>query len=159
MLSLPTVAHEHHDILLAHVQELGAIADSIGRVSQAELDERLNAEYRFVTGQLVPHMERAEETLYPELERLLQNRHSMAPLRREHEELRRLIGELGDLRSHAPDLGAHLRLRRTLYRMYSILKVHLAEEEAYLAVLERNLSPEERGELAKAMEHATAERG
>jgi iron-sulfur cluster repair protein YtfE (RIC family) len=155
MLSLPTVAHEHHDLLLAHVQAIGELADSIGKVSIGELEQRLDEEYAFITSHLVPHMERAESTLYPELERLLESHRSMAPLRREHEEVRRLIAELGTLRPPRADLGSELRLRRTLYRMYSIMKVHLAEEEAYLGVLERNLSPEEQAELAKALDHLT----
>jgi hypothetical protein len=41
--------------------------------------------------------------------------------------------------------------------MHALLKTHLAEEEAYLAVLEHNLSPAEEEQLAQAMAHATAE--
>lgn len=155
--TLPKVAHEHHDILLPHVDALAAIADAIGKAPADEIAERLAAEHRFITAQLVPHMERAEETLYPTLERLFQNRHSMAPMRREHELLRRLIAEMAELRTRTPELGIQLRLRRVLYRMYALLKTHLAEEEAYLGVLERNLSREEEDELARGMAHATAD--
>ena len=52
---------------------------------------------RFLTGTLVPHVDAAEQTLYPELERMFQNRHSMAPMRREHEQVRRLVAELRQL--------------------------------------------------------------
>jgi hypothetical protein len=38
-----------------------------------------------------------------------------------------------------------------------MLKVHLAEEEEYLRVLARNLSPEEQAELVKGLDHARAE--
>ena len=47
----------------------------------------------FLTGPLLPHVEAAEQTLYPELERMYQNRHSMAPMRREHDEVRRLADD------------------------------------------------------------------
>jgi hypothetical protein len=157
MHALPRVAHEHHDVLVPHVDALAAIADEIGTAPASELTERLDAEYRFITGQLVPHMNRAEETLYPQLERLMQNRHSMTPMRREHEELRQLVAELDRLRTQPMGFGVQLRLRRVLYRMYSILKTHLAEEEAYIGVLDRNLSPEEEEDLARAMAHASAD--
>ena len=42
-----------------------------------------------------PHVEVVEQNVYPELERLQQNRHSMAHLRREHAELSRLIESIG----------------------------------------------------------------
>ena len=47
-------------------------------------------------------------------------------------------------------------LRRVLYRIYAILKVHLAEEELYLRVLDRNLSSEEKDVLAQGIDHAIA---
>jgi hypothetical protein len=156
-VTLPKVAHEHHDALLPHVDALAELADAIGKSPSNELTERLAKEHEFITTQLVPHMERAEATLYPALERLLQNRHSMTPMRREHELVRRLIGELGDLRGRSAEFGVQLRLRRVLYRLYAILKVHLAEEEAYVAILDRNLSADQTEELARGMAHATAD--
>lgn len=154
--TLPRVVHEHHDELIRHVDALAEIADSIGSVPADELSQRLRAERSFVTGQLLPHMEQTEATLYPELERLLQNRHSMTPMRHEHEQLRRMTAELAEVRTPA-GLGNQLRLRRILYRMYAVLKVHLAEEEAYVGLLQRNLSPEETDELARGLAHATAD--
>ena len=44
-----------------------------------------------------------------------------------------------------------------LYRLYAMLKVHLAEEELYLGVLDRNLSAEEKDALAQGIEHAADE--
>jgi hypothetical protein len=157
MHTLPKVAHEHHDVLVPHVDALAAIADDIGTTPPAALAERLEAEHRFITSQLIPHMERAEETLYPQLERLMQNRHSMTPVRREHQELRAMVDELAKLRAQPLGFGTQLRLRRVLYRMYAILKIHLAEEDAYIGVLDRNLSDDEAEELARAMVHATAD--
>lgn len=152
--ALQGVAHEHHDTMLPHVDALAAIADEIGISPASDLAERLAGEQRFLTGQLIPHMERAEQSLHPALERLMQNRHSMTPLRREHEQIRALIAELDGLRAQPMELGVQLRLRRVLYRLYALLKVHLAEEDAYLGVLEHNLSPAEEDELARSMAHA-----
>lgn len=154
-------SHAHHARLVPHVDQLVVTAEMVGKVPAAVLVERLDEDHRFIVGQLVPHMEAAERGLYPALERLLQDTRSMKPMRDEHARLRRLIGELGRLhgRLHAGDFGRgeEFALRRILYRMYAILKVHLAEEEHYLPVLEHNLSDEETATLARALEHATAE--
>lgn len=155
MHTLPKVAHAHHVALIPIVDGLVGLAEQL-EAPAVDLRSRLAEEYRLITEQLVPHMEQAEATLYPELERLMQNRHSMTPMRREHRELRGLIDELGRLASQDLWFGARLRLRRVLYRMYAILKIHLAEEQAYVDVLDRNLSDDEQAELARAMDHAMA---
>ena len=73
----------------------------------------------------------------------------------------RLIEELGRYRLHAEgcrwDTVEGMAMRRALYRLHAILKVHLAEEELYLGVLDRNLSDEEKDLLAHGIAHAMAE--
>lgn len=155
--TLPKVVHEHHDALLPHVNALAEIADQIGKIPTEELERRLEQEHHFIVSQLVPHMEQAETAVYPQLERLMQNRHSMTPMRSEHAHLRRYIAELGGLRGHLGGFGAQMRLRRVMFRMYALIKTHLAEEEAYMAVLERNLSEAEAEEIARGLAHAMAD--
>jgi hypothetical protein len=154
-LTLPGVVHDHHDALMPHVDALAAIAEAIGTAPADELPRDVSAQHAFIVGQLLPHIEQAEATLYPELERLLQNRHSMAPMRREHETLRAMVAELGELLNHPVDLGVQFRLRRLLYQMYALLKVHLAEEESYARLLAHNLAPDQIEELARGLAHAT----
>ena len=109
----------------------------------------------------MPPLEVVEATLYPELDRLMQNRHSMAQMRREHDDIRGLIKRLdtfgGAIEAEALGPAGSMGLRRVLYRLYAMLKVHLAEEEEYLRVLEHSLSEGEQAELARGLEHATAE--
>ncbi len=161
MLSLPETEHQHHDLMLPHIDALAALAERVAEGSTDAYKAQFEVEYEFVVNQLAPHVERIEETIYPELERLMQNRHSMAPMRQEHRQIHRLIGSLGVHRD--PVASGRLSaadatsLRRILYRLYAILKVHLAEEEHYITLLEGNLSPEERSALARAMEHAMAQ--
>ena len=161
MHSLPGLTHEHHERILAHVDRLPELAEMIGRPDAPEFSARLDEEYAFIAGRLVPHMAVIETTLYGDLERLMEKRHSMVPMRREHEELRRLTASLGELRARAAEGGLSeaetIGLRRVLYRLYSIVKVHLAEEELYLGVLDHNLSAEEKDALAKAIERACAQ--
>jgi hemerythrin-like domain-containing protein len=111
----------------------------------------------FLTSTLLPHIDAAERTLYPELERLLQNRHSMGPMRREHGEIRALVVEFQKLvdeleREHV-SLGRTLALRRVMFRLYSLLKIHLAEEEAYLRIVEHGVTAEIGEVLAAALDH------
>ena len=118
----------------------------------------LEEESRFIEDELVPHMEAIETTLYDRLERLMEGRHSMAPMRQEHEELRRLVeafrGYCALVSSDRLGPTDAMALRRVLYRMHSILRVHLAEEELYLRVLEQHLSSEEKDQLALGIDHA-----
>lgn len=160
--SLPSVAHQHHDTIQAHVDRLPELAAMLGRAAPAEFAAAFERECHFVTGQLVPHMEAIETALYAELERVMGGRHSMAPMRDEHQLLRDLISSLcryraellaGDDLAEADEIG----LRRVLYRLFSILKVHLAEEELYLGVLDGALGEPEKERLARAIEHAVAE--
>ena len=96
MSSLSRASHEHHDRLMPHVDRLAQLGDMLGESVPPGFGEACEAEHRFITGQLLPHIEAIETTLYGELDRLMQGRHSMAPMRREHAELRRLIDSMGD---------------------------------------------------------------
>ena len=161
MRSLPKTSHEHHDKIEPHVDRLPELAEMIGRVPPEEFAARFETECGFIVGQLVPHMEAIETTLYGRLEELMGARHSMAPMRHEHEQLRGLFDSLCHYRKEAAggtlDTEGEIGLRRVLYRLYSILKVHLAEEELYLGVLDQHLSDAEKDALARGIEHAVAE--
>ncbi len=161
MQSLRATSQAHHAKLQPHVDRLLFIAEMIGLEDCAAVHAAFEAEYGVIVGQLVPHMEAIETTLYSQLERLMGQRHSMAPMREEHAQMRRLIEVIGQYRNHVAgcSLGAveGLALRRALYRLHAILKVHLAEEELYLGVLERNLTDEEKDVLARGIDHANAE--
>ena len=161
MLSLRATTQDHHAKLVPHVDRLLDLAEMIGRVDCSAIHDVFDAEYTFIVGQLVPHIEAVEGTLYGQLEQLLGQRHSMAPMRQEHVVMRQLIEELGRYRRHAEgcswDSVEGLALRRALYRLHSILKVHLAEEELYLGVLDQSLSDEEKDALARGIDHAMAE--
>jgi len=156
--SLPRVAHEHHDRLMHHVDTMTMVGDQLGAASVAELRPRVDDLAAFLNGLLLPHMEAAERTLYPELERMLQNRHSMTPMRREHDEIRKLVAELVRLQQRLDagplQTGETVALRRVIFRLYAMLKVHLAEEELYLGIIEHGVSAESAEKLAAALDHS-----
>lgn len=161
MSTLSQASHEHHSRLMPHVDRLAQLAEQLGESVPAGFAAACEAEHHFITAQLLPHIEAIELTLYGELDRLMAGRHSMAPMRREHAELRRLIDSMGQYHDLVirGDLGQAeaIGLRRALYRLHAILRVHLAEEELYLRVLDRNLSADEIDQLARGIEHANAE--
>ena len=158
--SLPQVAHEHHERILAHVDDLPQMADTLLTARADTATAEVVGAREFFTGTLLPHIDAAERSLYPELERLFQNRHSMAPMRKEHDEIRRLVGEYGkltaDVREGRISLGRTLALRRVIFQLYALLKVHLAEEEAYLRIIDRGAGAEMGDVIAAALEHPVA---
>jgi hypothetical protein len=161
MLSLRATSQHHHARLMPHVDQLRVLAEMIGEVECDALHGLFEQEYVVLTDQLVPHIEAIERNLYGQLEQLMGARHSMAPMREEHVAMRGLIEELGRYRDHVEGCRLSgveaLALRRALYRLYSILKVHLSEEELYLGVLEQHLSDEQKDALARAIDHAMAQ--
>ena len=94
MRSLPDTSHEHHELIEPHVDRLPELAEMIGHVTPEAFSASFQEECSFIVGRLVPHMEAIETTLYGRLEQVMDKRHSMAPMRREHEQLRGLFGSL-----------------------------------------------------------------
>jgi hypothetical protein len=161
MATLRATSEDHHARLIPHVDRLLDLAEMVGTVDCSAVHSLFADEYAFIVGQLVPHMQAIEGTLYPRLEELMEGRHSMAPMRQEHAAMTRLVEELGRYRQHADGCRwsavEGMALRRALYRLHSILKVHLAEEELYLGVLDQNLDDAEKELLARGIDHAMTE--
>lgn len=158
--TLPSVAHEHHERLVHHVDRMPEMGDLLLSGTADAIARGLVETNAFLSGTLVPHMEAAERTLYPELERMMQNMHSMSPMRREHAEVRRLVEQFGSLTHSVQEghvtLGKALALRRVIFQLYALMKVHLAEEEAYLRIVNHGVSAEVADVLAAAMAHPVA---
>jgi hemerythrin-like domain-containing protein len=155
--TLPRVAHEHHEVLLQHVNQMPEVGDILLEAVGAEVQGRAIEMSTFLTATLIPHVDAAEHALYPELERMLQNRHSMAPMKREHVEIRRLAADFarlaGKIEAGNISIGSRLAIRRVLFQLYALLKIHLAEEEAYLRIVEHGVSDDVAEVLAAGLDH------
>jgi iron-sulfur cluster repair protein YtfE (RIC family) len=155
--TLPRVAHEHHERLLQHVDRMPETGELILTADAVAVRRAAHETNEFLGGTLIPHVDAAERTLYPELERMLQNRHSMTPMRREHAEMRRLVDDFARLTQQLDPgsiaIGKRLALRRVLFQLYALLKIHLAEEEAYLRVVNNGVSADVADMLAAALDH------
>jgi iron-sulfur cluster repair protein YtfE (RIC family) len=160
MSPLPQTGHEHHERIREHVDRLPALADMLeDRPVPEQFAASFAAEYDFMTGTLWPHVQVVEANVYPELERLQQNRHSMAHLRREHVELGGLIESMGNYLDRV-EAGAlnptdALGLRRLIIRFYALVKTHVGEEQEYLRVLQGNLSEGEQAAVERGLAHAS----
>lgn len=161
MRSLRGTSDEHRQLIEPYVDRLPGLAEMIGNVTPAEFSASFQEECSFIIGRLGPHMEAIETTLYGRLEQVMKQRHSMTPMRQEHERLRHLFASLCEYSGLVADErlteADQVGLRRVLFRLYAMLKVHLAEEALYLGVLDRNLTDEEKDVLAKGIDHAGAE--
>jgi iron-sulfur cluster repair protein YtfE (RIC family) len=151
------VVQEHHERIRRNVDRMPDIADVMDRGRFDEFRAMVHETSRFLTEQLIPHMDAAEGALFPELERMMQNRHSTRPLRQEHDEIRADVTEFVRLAAIVERGPLAIRdqraLRRVLFRLYGLVKVHLAEELLYADIVEHGKSPEAEEALAAAMEH------
>ena len=157
--TLPQAAHVHHERLLEGVDRIPSIADALLTIAPDEAQASIRDLREFLVGTLLSHMEAAERALYPELERMFQNRHSMAPMRREHARIRELVAEFGTLVDEGEGhvtLARTLVLRRVVFQLYALLKVHVAEEEAYLRIIEHGVTDDVADAVKAALEHPVA---
>jgi hypothetical protein len=130
-----------HRQLLSVVDRVRAVADRLDLLAPAEALAEAAELHRFLVERLLPH-EQAEDTLlYPLVAELLGGDDPTAPMHRAHAEIVRLTRLLGglvdDLGPAGPEPEDLADLRRVLYGLHAILRLHFAqEEEAYLSLLE-----------------------
>jgi hypothetical protein len=79
-------------------------------------------------------------------------------MRREHAEIRRLIGLSSELTARMTQghdsIGTKVALRRAIFQLYALLEIHLAEEELYIHIIDHGVSEEAGEALAAALDHA-----
>jgi hypothetical protein len=78
-------------------------------------------------------------------------------MRREHEEARRHIAELAVLREQLdaarPSTRTQIALRRSIFGLYALLKVHLAEEELYVSLVGHGFAGDAVAAVSAALDH------
>lgn len=155
MGALTVQLRKEHAKLMPHVDELRVIADYGAEIPPGSLRQRLHREHGFLVQEFVPHMEIEQRALYPAMEPILARLGAGGPPPHVHDDVRRLIDLIGELgRGPDPGLGDEwvLEARRALYQLYALLKVHLAEEELYAPLIERELSEPRATEVAALLE-------
>ncbi|NXY98497.1 hemerythrin domain-containing protein [Streptomyces sp. BR123] len=159
MTTLTQQLHDEHADLLPHIERLRTVADTVGRTTPEALGTALAGLQRFLAHHLIPHAEAEDRVLYPAIDRVMGAAEATATMSREHVEVGRLARELDTLREAVDRDGLNderqAALRRVLYGLYTLVKVHFAkEEEIYLPLLEERLPAPEAEQLLAELAHA-----
>jgi iron-sulfur cluster repair protein YtfE (RIC family) len=162
MANLTQPLREEHQELLPHIEAIRQAADAIGTAPLSEFRPQIDGVNDFLAHHLLPHAQAEEAALYPIVGKVMGAPEATGTMSRDHVEVGRLIDELGLIRSSLS--GSALTasqiqdLRRVLYGLYTLVKVHFAkEEEVYLPILDARLTPAEARRLFEDMEHAAHE--
>jgi len=162
MTTVTQPLREEHKELLPHIEDLKAAGDAIGETITPALRGAVDEAYEFLVHHLIPHAQAEDKALYPTVQKVMGAKEATSTMSRDHVEVGRLTAELGDLRLQ---LGAGTlvpaqanALRRVLYGLYALVKVHFAkEEEVYLPLLDARLTEAEAHVMFEAMEAAASE--
>ena len=159
MTTLTQSLRDEHKELLPHIELLRTVADAVGEAPIASHRRSVDEAYAFLTHHLLPHAQAEERALYPVVGRLMGAPEATATMSRDHVEIGRLTEELGSLRSHLGDTSMSTEeeqtLRRVLYSLFALVRVHFAkEEEVYLPLLDARLTADEAARMFAAMERA-----
>jgi heavy metal translocating P-type ATPase len=127
---------EEHREFVPEVQRIRSTADRLGQMSPEETRRELEAVRVFVLERLPEHEEEEEAIVYPVVAQAMGGEDPLGSMARAHLEishLGRIYRQLiGDLPQDGPSPDDLMDLRRVLYGLYAILRLHFAqEEEAY----------------------------
>jgi iron-sulfur cluster repair protein YtfE (RIC family) len=153
---------EHKD-LFPHIESLRLAGDAVsGLALTPDALALIKEAHSFLTHHLIPHAEAEDKALYPVVQKIMGAPQATATMSRDHVEVGTLTRELADLRQQLSSVKFSAEqanaLRRVLYGLYTLVKVHFAkEEEIYLPLLDANLTPDEGAAMFKTMEAAAGE--
>jgi heavy metal translocating P-type ATPase len=125
-----------HRAFAPELQRLRTAADRLGTLPPDEARRELEAVRRFLVERLPQHEEEEEAAVYPVVARLMGGEDPMSSMARAHIEISHLARVyrqlLEDLPPEGPTPEDLMDLRRVLYGLHAILRLHFAqEEEAY----------------------------
>jgi soluble P-type ATPase len=130
---------EHHE-LRPLVERVGRMADRVEILVAPDLKSELAALHLELTLRLLPHEKAEGAEMYPFVARRLGGEGATGTMSRTHIEIDRLVAALGRVLEDLPASGAGpediRELRRLLYGLHAILKLHFAqEEESFFSLL------------------------
>jgi hypothetical protein len=126
---------EHREFA-PELQRIRTVADRLGTLSPGETRRELGQVRAFLLERLPEHEEEEEAVVYPVVAQLMGGEDPMGSMARAHLEISHLgrvfEGLLADLPEDGPGAEDLMDLRRVLYGLHAILRLHFAqEEEAY----------------------------
>lgn len=132
---------EAHESLRPDLDRLRLAADHLDEVPPAQALREVRDVHRFLVEEVAPHEQAEDSVLYPVLDRVIGGSDPTGPMSRAHAEIFHLIRRLGLLLDQIdpaePDHDDLLEVRRVLYGLDAILRLHFAqEEEGYLSLVD-----------------------
>jgi len=128
-----------HLAIRSDLDRLRSAADALGSVDPPEAMAQIRQVHRLLVEEVQPHEEAEEAVLYPALNRVLGSPEATGPMSRGHVEIAHQIRRLGqlldDIGPDGPDGEDIADLRRLLYGLHAVLRLHTAQEdESYLSM-------------------------
>jgi heavy metal translocating P-type ATPase len=124
---------EEHARLLPIIDRLSWLADRAESLAPSAVGQELASLNASLHGELLPHEARDDAALYPQIARLIGGEDPMASMSSTHREIYRLsrvVDRLSGTMSDGSVTAASIQeLRRTLYALEAILRLHFAQEE------------------------------
>jgi len=145
---------EEHGRLSPQLDRLRSVADALDPSDPSAAVAAVREVHRFLVDDLLPHEEAEDRVLYPAVARALGGEDPTGAMSRGHAEITRQVHRLGRLLDDLPEAGPDeddvAELRRLLYGLHAILRLHFAQEdEGYLSLADaradRNGRPAEVG--------------
>jgi heavy metal translocating P-type ATPase len=130
-----------HEALRRGMETIRQAADALGRTDPAESTALLVKARRFLDEELLPHEAAEDSELYPVLANALGGEDPVGTMSRGHAEIVHLTRRLGrlvdDLPPEGPGPDERQELRRVLYGLDAVLRLHFAQEdEGYFSLID-----------------------
>jgi heavy metal translocating P-type ATPase len=139
---------DEHREFVPWLARIRTVADRLESYSPVEAHDELQQIRWFLTERLPQHEEEEEAAVYPVVSRLMGGEDPMGTMARAHLEIDHLsrvfVHLVDDIPSEGPAVEDLVDLRRVLYGLHAILRLHFAqEEEAYSWLASETLESEE----------------
>jgi hemerythrin-like domain-containing protein len=157
MTAVTQPLRDEHRELLPRLEKVREAADAVDEGET--VTDALESAYEFLSAHLLPHAIAEEAALYPVVGRVMGSLEATKTMETDHAEVKRLTEELSKLRAELsddrPSAEQARALRRVLYGLYALVRVHFEKEESvYLPLLDGSLTLEEAKAMFEEMEAA-----
>jgi len=130
---------EEHVAIRGDLEQIRSAADALDNLEPREAIARVQRVYKLLIQEVGPHERAEEELFYPVLSHVLGGSDPTGPMSRAHVEIahqtRRLGQVLNEIGPERPDEVDIAELRRILYGLHAIVRLHTAQEdESYLSL-------------------------
>jgi heavy metal translocating P-type ATPase len=129
-----------HRRLIPQLDRLRDVADALDTQPSAEALRALHDVERFLVEDILPHEAHDENVVYPRMTSILPGEDPLATMSRAHREIFHLVEvferQIADLPDSGPGPADVRDLRRTMYGLHAVLRLHFDQEEELYASLE-----------------------